>query len=174
MAIIQYGEKEITYKIQKKKIKNLYIQIQNGEVIVKVPHKMKENAIQEFVQKKAKWIAENLKKEKQKPQEEEITPQKIENLKNTIQMAIQKYTNQLKVYPNKIRIKNIKYAWGSCSSNRNITINAKLANKSKEAIEYVVLHELCHLKEMNHSKKFWEMVEKYMPDYKEAENELKK
>ena len=88
MAVIQYGEKEITYKIQKKKIKNLYIQIQNGEVIVKVPYRMKDNTIQEFVQKKAKWIAENLKKEKQKPQEE-ITPQKIENLKNTIQMATQ-------------------------------------------------------------------------------------
>lgn len=172
MAVIQYGEKEITYKIQKKKIKNLYIQIQNGEVIVKVPHRMKENAIQEFVQKKAKWIAENLKKEKQKPQEE-ITPQKIENLKNTIQMAIQKYTNQLKVYPNKIRIKNIKYAWGSCSSNRNITINAKLANKSKEAIEYVVLHELCHLKEMNHSKKFWDLVEGCMSDYKVYRKELR-
>ena len=173
MAVIQYGEKEITYKIQKKKIKNLYIQIQNGEVIVKVPHRMKENDIQESVQKKVKWIAENLKKEKQKPQEEEITPQKIENLKNTIQMAIQKYTNQLKVYPNKIRIKNIKYAWGSCSSNRNITINAKLANKSKEAIEYVVLHELCHLKEMNHSKKFWDLVEGCMSDYKVYRKELR-
>ena len=173
MAIIQYGEKEITYKIQKKKIKNLYIQIQNGEVIVKVPHRMKKNDIQELVQKKVKWIAENLKKEKQKPQEEEITPQKIENLKNTIQMAIQKYTNQLKVYPNKIRIKNIKYAWGSCSSNRNITINAKLANKSKEAIEYVVLHELCHLKEMNHSKKFWDLVEGCMSDYKVYRKELR-
>ena len=173
MAVIQYGEKEITYKIQKKKIKNLYIQIQNGEVIVKVPHRMKENDIQEFVQKKVKWIAENLKKEKQKPQEEEITPQKIENLKNTIQMAIQKYTNQLKVYPNKIRIKNIKYAWGSCSSNRNITINAKLANKSKEAIEYVVLHELCHLKEMNHSTKFWNLVEYCMSDYKIYRKELR-
>lgn len=173
MAVIQYGEKEITYKIQRKKIKNLYIQIQNGEVIVKVPYRMKDNAIQEFVEKKAKWIAENLKKEKQKSQEEEITPQKIEKLKNTIQMAIQKYTNQLKVYPNKIRIKNIKYAWGSCSSNRNITINAKLANKSKEAIEYVVLHELCHLKEMNHSKKFWDLVEGCMSDYKVYRKELR-
>lgn len=88
-------------------------------------------------------------------------------------MAIQKYTNQLKVYPNKIRIKNIKYAWGSCSSNRNITINAKLANKSKEAIEYVVLHELCHLKEMNHSKKFWDLVEGCMSDYKVYRKELR-
>ena len=173
MAVIQYGEKEITYKIQKKKIKNLYIQIQNGEVIVKVPHRMMENALQEFVQKKAKWIAENLKKEKQKPQEEEITPQKIENLKNTIQMAIQKYTNQLKVYPNKIRIKNIKYAWGSCSSKRNITINLKLAIKEEKVIEYVVLHEMCHLREMNHSKKFWDLVEENMNDYKIYKKKLK-
>ena len=45
---------------------------------------------------------------------------------------------------------------------------------SREAIEYVVLHEICHLKYMNHSKKFWEMVEKYMPDYKVYEKELKR
>ena len=173
MEIIQYGDKKITYKIQKKKIKNLYIQIKNVEVIVKAPNKMKEKNIQEIVQKKAKWLKETLEKEQQKPKEEPITPQKLENLKSTVQMAIKKYANYLKVYPNKIRIKDIKYAWGSCSSNRNITINAKLANKSKEAIEYVVLHELCHLKEMNHSTKFWNLVEYCMSDYKIYRKELR-
>ena len=75
--------------------------------------------------------------------------------------------------PNKVRIKDIKYAWGSCSSKRNITINLKLANKGEKVIEYVVLHEMCHLREMNHSKKFWDLVEENMSDYKIYKKKLK-
>ena len=75
--------------------------------------------------------------------------------------------------PNKVRIKDIKYAWGSCSSKRNITINLKLATKEEKVIEYVVLHEMCHIREMNHSKKFWDLVEKNMNDYKIYKKELK-
>ena len=76
--------------------------------------------------------------------------------------------------PEEYRIKKTKSIWGSCSSNKKITINQNLMMYSRKAIDYVVLHEICHLKYMNHSKKFWAMVEKYMPDYKEAEKELKK
>ena len=76
--------------------------------------------------------------------------------------------------PNKVRIRNLKYAWGSCSSNRNISINLQLAKKEEKAIEYVVLHEMCHLIYMNHSKKFWDLVEKYMPKYKEYRKTLSK
>ena len=75
--------------------------------------------------------------------------------------------------PNNIRIRDISYAWGSCSTNKNITISLKLIKYSKEAIKYVILHELCHLKYMNHSKNFWNLVEKYMPDYKEIKKEFK-
>ena len=75
--------------------------------------------------------------------------------------------------PNNIRIRDISYAWGSCSTNKNITISLKLIKYSKKAIKYVILHELCHLKYMNHSKNFWNLVEKYMPDYKEIKKEFK-
>ena len=75
--------------------------------------------------------------------------------------------------PNKVKIKNIKYAWGSCSSKKNISINMELAKKDEKVTEYVVLHEMCHLKQMNHSQKFWALVEKYMPEYKEYKKMLK-
>ena len=74
---------------------------------------------------------------------------------------------------NKITIKEIKYAWGSCSSKKNITINLELIKYSQKAIRYVILHELCHIKHMNHSKEFWKLVEKYMPEYKEIQKEFK-
>ena len=75
--------------------------------------------------------------------------------------------------PNSWRIRDIKSAWGSCSSKRNITLSLNLVTKREEVIEYVVLHELCHLKHMNHSKDFWNLVGKYMPDYKVYRKELK-
>lgn len=75
--------------------------------------------------------------------------------------------------PKKIRIKKLKSAWGICSSKQYISINQNLMAYSRHAIEYVCLHEVCHLKHMNHSKEFWKMVEKYMPDYKTAKLELK-
>ncbi len=110
----------------------------------------------------------------QKENEEKVEPQDIERLERIVKNEIGKYTKLLQVMPNKIRIKDIKYAWGSCSSNRNITINQKLAKKQEKIIEYVVLHEMCHLKYMNHSKDFWDLVEKYMPDYKKYRTLLKK
>ena len=81
--------------------------------------------------------------------------------------------NTTGLIPRKIRIRDIKYAWGSCSNNKNITVNKKLISYSELAIRYVILHELCHLKYMNHSKDFWDLVQKYMPEYKKAKMELK-
>ena len=75
--------------------------------------------------------------------------------------------------PKEIRIKKLKSAGGICSSKQYISINQNLMAYSRHAIEYVCLHEVCHLKHMNHSKEFWKMVEKYMPDYKTAKLELK-
>lgn len=67
---------------------------------------------------------------------------------------------------NRITIKNVKTRWGSCSSKKNINFNLKLMMANKEAIDYVIIHELCHIKEMNHSQKFWDLVKGIMPDYK--------
>ena len=91
-----------------------------------------------------------------------------------VESAMEKTRKMVGIAPEEYKIKKIKYAWGTCSSRKVITINQNLMMYSRKAIEYVVLHEICHLKYMNHSKKFWEMVESYMPDYKEAEKELKK
>lgn len=74
---------------------------------------------------------------------------------------------------NKITIKNVKTRWGSCSSKKNINFNLKLMMAHKEAIDYVIIHELCHTKEMNHSHRFWVLVESIMPDYNENRKYLK-
>lgn len=174
MNEIKYNGEKIPYIIKKSKIKNLYIHIKEGQVIVKAPIRLKEEYIQEFINRKSKWIYENVKRyEKKTKIEQKIETKDIEKLKNIIEKSVQKYSKNLKVVPNKVTIKDIKYAWGSCSSKKNITINLKLAPKDEKTIEYVVLHEMCHLKEMNHSKSFWNLVESNMPNYKIYKNKLK-
>ena len=174
MNEIEYNGEKIPYTMQKSKIKNMYIHIKEGKVIVKAPIRLKDKYIQEFINKKSKWIYENVKRYEQNPKKEEkIEPEDIERLKRVIQRSIEKYSKTLKVMPSKVRIKDIKYAWGSCSSKKNITINLKLATKEEKTIEYVVLHEMCHLREMNHSKIFWDLVEENMSDYKTYKKKLK-
>ncbi|MCP5062619.1 MAG: M48 family metallopeptidase [Ignavibacteriae bacterium] len=75
---------------------------------------------------------------------------------------------------NKVTIKDMRSRWGSCSSKKNLSFNLKLTYFKSEVIEYVIVHELCHLKEMNHSKKFWMLVESIIPNYKMYRKELKK
>ncbi len=89
-------------------------------------------------------------------------------IERTNQLA-QKYNLRI----NKVTIRGQKTRWGSCSGSRNLSFNFKLMQFRKEIIDYVILHELCHLKEMNHSKRFWLNVEKYCPNYKSLRKELK-
>lgn len=171
MNAINY--EKIKYHIEYGKVKNLYIHIKNGEVIVKAPRFITKKYIDKIVEQKRNWILKKLEESKNKPEEREYTKTDIENLKNKLEYIFPELIKQTNLVPNKKRIRNIKYAWGSCSSNKNITINLKLVNKSEEEIKYVALHELCHLKYMNHSDKFWNLVEKYMPNYKEIRKQLK-
>lgn len=72
-----------------------------------------------------------------------------------------------------IRVKEQKTRWGSCSGRGNLNFNWKLVMAPPEILDYVVVHELCHLKEMNHSRRFWQTVERVLPDYRECRNWLK-
>lgn len=84
------------------------------------------------------------------------------------------WTKTISVAPKKIQIKTVKTIWGSCSSSGNITFSVRLALVPQQLLEYIIVHELCHMKKMNHSAEFWAEVEKYLPDYKKRRNDLKK
>jgi len=75
---------------------------------------------------------------------------------------------------NKINIKNQKTRWGSCSKKGNLNFNYKIALISGRLADYIIAHELCHLKEFNHKQKFWNLVGQAVPDYLEMRKELKK
>ena len=78
------------------------------------------------------------------------------------------------VKPISIKVKNYKSRWGSCSSKGDVSYNWKIMQAPSSVIDYVVIHELCHLIEHNHSSKFWNMVEKYCPEWKKSKEWLKR
>lgn len=80
----------------------------------------------------------------------------------------------MKLYPSSLKFRNNKTRWGSCSFKNGIILNTNLMKFPIKVIEYVVIHELAHIMHKNHSKQFWSLVEKYCPNYKELEIELKK
>ena len=90
-----------------------------------------------------------------------------------IRRLIAEHAPALGVQPGRIAIREQKSRWGSCSSKDNLNFNWKLMLAPPEALEYVVVHELCHLIEFNHSAKFWRLVESRMPEYELAKKWLK-
>jgi len=159
------------YEITYSKIKNVYIQIKNGKVIIKAPKRIIKKELEKIIENKKEWIEKCLEKFKQKQEKTALYTE--EQFKQIVEKNVNELIKSTGLKPNQIRIRNIKYAWGSCSANKNITINYNLIKYSEKAIKYVILHELCHLKYMNHSKDFWNLVAKYMPEYKSIKKEFK-
>ena len=159
------------YKIVYSRIKNLYIHIKDGEIIVKAPRRVSKKEIDKIVKSKEEWIKKTLAKTKIKSEKEKLYTD--EEFKSIVQDTANELIKETGLIPNKVRIRDIKYAWGSCSANKNVTISYKLIYYSKDAIKYVILHELCHIKYMNHSKDFWNLVATFMPNYKEIKKEFK-
>ena len=94
--------------------------------------------------------------------------------KRIIADRIALYQPEIGVKVNSFRIKDQKTRWGSASSKGNLNFNWRLVMAPVEVIDYVVIHELCHLREMNHSKQFWSLVEQYDKEYKKHREWLKK
>lgn len=90
-----------------------------------------------------------------------------------ISQAMEKYIKITSLTPKEIQVRSFKSIWGNCSSKKVIKINEKIIHYGIRQIEYVCLHEITHLKYMNHQKEFWNYIKRYMPDYKEVSKELK-
>jgi len=98
-----------------------------------------------------------------------------DQLESYIEMRLRDYCYQMgEGLPSKLKIMAYKRRWGSCNHRRELTFNLLLASAPKWVIDYVIVHELSHLKYLNHSSQFWSRVNQYYPQYKEASNWLKK
>ena len=98
----------------------------------------------------------------------------ISSCKKIVNQRVKIYQEQLRVKPKSIQVDESKVKWGSCTSNKKITFNYKLAMAPLESIDYVVVHELCHIIHMNHERSFWRKVGSILPDYKKRQEYLQR
>lgn len=215
----------ITYTIDKNINNNLYISVQNGEVVVQAPWYFSRNQIQEIVEEKKRWILEKI-KEYEEEKEEYINsgvvkilgkncnmkiryknrktpnvdiedgmikielPNKYKKVDNKdllkglvekiynviaereIERAMEKTRILLGYAPEDYMLTRIKNTLGKCSQDKKITINPDIVKYKQEIIDYVVLHEFAHLKYKTHSKKFYEIIKQYEPNYEKYAEEI--
>lgn len=108
------------------------------------------------------------------PAPQELTQNQIEQMKLEFETKTKKYAAQMNVTYGRITIRNQQTRWGSCSSKGNLNFNYRLFFLPEELRDYVIVHELAHRRQMNHSKLFWAEVEKVLPDYKVRRQALKR
>ncbi len=172
------------YNIQiiKSNRKTIAIEIKPDlSVIVRAPLRAAKKDILSFVEEKRPWIEAHLKKLLEKQQQAKnnqlLSHQEISELAekalDVIPKKVKHYAELMGVSYGRITIRNQRTRWGSCSSKGNLNFNCLLMLTPEVVIDYVVVHELCHLKEMNHSKAFWSQVKDVLPHYREQKKWLK-
>ena len=173
----------IDYYLVKSDRSTCQIQVKtDGSIIVRAPKKMKQKDIDAFVLERSEWIEKAQEKvraareraEKYPPLGESEIKALAKEAMIRIPARVEYFADIIGVEYGRITIRNQKTRWGSCSGKSNLNFNCLLMLTPDEIVDYVVVHELCHLKEMNHSPRFWAEVERVLPDYKERRLWLKR
>ena len=148
-------------------------------VTVTLPFGFGSSRAEDFVRQKSEWIEKSLEYFKKFKGKILVKPSKRDYLANRdkaltlVNTKILEWNQFYNFSPRKIKIKNQKTRWGSCSKRGNLNFNYKIVYLSEDLLNYLVVHELCHLKEMNHSWNFWNLVARTIPNYKKLRAELK-
>ena len=155
----------------------------DGHVRVRAPFYMTDAEIADFLNKKTNWIDKHrtqMKERQQMKTQEPVRRLSPQDIRALADQAMQIIPDKVRFYAEKIgvdygrvTIRNQKTRWGSCSAKGNLNFNCLLMLAPEDVLDYVVIHELCHRKEMNHSPRFWSEVAKIMPDYKNSKIWLK-
>ncbi|MFW2567452.1 M48 family metallopeptidase [Aliarcobacter butzleri] len=190
---IELNEKQVTVKlVNKKNVKHCYIRVLKDDLI-----EIKSNIYfslydaKILVEKRKNWLENAIKKvSKNALLEDEflylgevkkLQDYNIKNLdkfyKNEIEKIlpniVETFSKKMNLYPTSISYRKNKRTWGSCNFKNGLNFNILLMKFPLEIMQYVVIHELSHIKHKNHSKNFWNLVEKYCPNYKQIEKEFK-
>ena len=160
----------ISYQIIRSSRKTIALEIRpDGTILVRAPRRMTDRAIREFVRSKESWLRDKLRKYECRPALPPLTNPELDQLKKEGREDLTARAARLAplvgVNFGRITIRAQKTRWGSCSREGNLNFNCLLMLTPPEIRDYVVIHELCHRKEMNHSPRFWAEVARVCPGY---------
>ncbi len=148
----------------------------DGRVLVRAPLRMSTAQIERFLSERELWIATHLEKARSRDvrfDRDRYTEMEIEDMKRRTRELVLPLVEYYKMYvgvePKSVRINRAKGRFGSCGPNGSLNFSCFLSLYPTEAIEYVVVHELCHILEHNHSPRFYAQIERVMPDYRERQ-----
>ncbi len=167
------------YEIIYSKRKTLCLQVKrDGRVVIRCPYHSSKKRIDEFYNAHIEWVQRKLELNKNRMVPiNELSGTEIAELKKKaleyIPRRVDYFANIMGVTPSHVSINQAKTRFGSCSSKKRLNFSCNVMRYPIEAIDYVIVHELAHLTELNHSKKFWAIVKGVMPDYKERQRLLK-
>jgi hypothetical protein len=152
-----------------------------GEVTLRLPLRYPQSGIPALLESHRDWIEKHMRKlETQAAEEKALPPLSAEEIRRLAEEArtyipgqVRYYAWKMNISYGRITIRNQRTRWGSCSSKGSLSFNCLLMLCPIEVIDYIIVHELCHRKEMNHSPRFWAEVAAVLPDYKQREKWLK-
>lgn len=175
-------QEEWNISVTRSRRKSISIAVHSGNrVAVKAPYRISERELRSVLEEKKDWIRRQMEKlsriEEESVRAGYLTAAELQQLaERALEVLPERakwYAERIGVSYGRITIRNQKTCWGSCSQKGNLNFNCLLMLAPPEIADYVVVHELCHRLEMNHSKRFWELVEKELPDYRERRRWLK-
>ncbi|MCU0496913.1 MAG: M48 family metallopeptidase [Anaerolineae bacterium] len=150
-------------KIRRQQRKSLLMRVVRGGVEVYIPRWLKPDSaeVQIFIQKALVQLESKI-----PPKREEITS------RATLRALTTRWAKKMGLRFKRVSFRDMRRKWGSCSYKGNITLNSELCSVPIELAEYVIVHELAHLKILDHSPAFWQLVEQYLPDYADRKERL--
>lgn len=163
------------YELIRSDRRTLALTVRDGHPLVRAPRRLAKCEIDRFVAEHEDWIRKQL--DKERPMHAEISPEEEKRLRSAARKYLpgraEYYGRLMGLKPAGITITGARTRFGSCSSRGRISFSFRLMQYPTEAVDYVVVHELAHLRYMNHSKQFYALIEQYLPDYKARRTMLK-
>ena len=148
-------------------------------VLVRAPLRLPQKQIDAFVESHAAWITKHLEQQHRRAESAPLppSPEQVARLKEAARKIIPKkvayWSQKMGVTPTGVKITTAQKRYGSCSGKNSLCFSCFLMEYPEQAIDLVVVHELCHISEKNHSPRFYALLEQYLPDYKERKKLLK-
>lgn len=170
---------EIPFTIVHSRRKTMAVQVtRDGRVVVRCPMRVSDEAATAFARGHEEWIRKHYREAKERMANRvTLTAEQVKEYRRQAGQVLAERTaywaERMGVTYGRITIREQVTRWGSCSAKGNLNYNWKLILVPVELLDYVVVHELAHRQEMNHSKRFWEIVEKELPDYRQRRKALK-